>query len=107
MVLGYFGRTPVEPDPEIVRLASSKLALKPTKENPVDIADREEKKSVAYWKAILEKEGIESTEENIFIAASCDRKGIAFLKGESPLMLRKKSAETEVKEGREWQEHIP
>jgi len=98
MVLGYFGRTPVEPDPEIVRLASSKLALKPTKENPVDIADREEKKSVAYWKAILEKEGIESTEENIFIAASCDRKGIAFLKGESPLMLRKKSAETEVKE---------
>ena len=89
MVLGYFGRTPVAPDPEIVKLASLKLGLKPTTESPVDIADREEKKSIAYWKKVLEEEGIETTDENIFIAASCDKKGIAFLKGESPLMVRK------------------
>ena len=89
MVLGYFGRTPVEPDPEIVKLASHKLNLEPTTENPVDIADRDEKKSIAYWTKVLEEEGIETTEENIFIAASCDKKGIAFLKGESPLMVRK------------------
>ncbi len=91
MVLGYFGKTPVEPDPEIVKLASEKLNLEPTRENPVDIADRDEKKSIAYWKKRLEDEGIEVTDENIFIAASCDKKGIAFLKGESPLMVRKKS----------------
>ena len=89
MVLGYFGRTPVAPDPEIVELAAHKLNLEPTTENPVDIADRDEKKSIAYWKKILEEEGIETSEENIFIAASCDKKGIAFLKGESPLMIRK------------------
>jgi pyruvate carboxylase subunit B len=34
-------------------------------------------------------EGIEASDENIFIAAACDEKGIAFLKGESPLNVRK------------------
>ena len=93
MVLGYFGKTPVAPDPEIVKIAAEQLKLEPTTENPLDIADRDEKKSIAYWKGVLEKEGIEATEENIFIAASCQEKGIAFLKGESPLMVRKKSME--------------
>ncbi|WP_187647179.1 biotin/lipoyl-containing protein [Nitrosophilus labii] len=93
MVLGYFGKTPVEPDAEVVKLASEQLNLPPTKENPLDIADRDETKSIAYWKKKLEDENIETTEENIFIAASCGDKGIAFLKGESPLMIRKKEDE--------------
>lgn len=93
MVLGYFGKTPVEPDPEIVKLASEQLNLPPTKENPLDIADKDETKSIAYWKKRLEEENIEISEENIFIAASCTDKGIAFLKGESPLMIRKKEYE--------------
>ena len=98
MVLGYFGKTPVAPDPEIVELASKQLGLEPTTENPLDIADRDTKKSIAYWRGVLETQGIEATEENIFIAASCDKKGIAFLKGESPLMVRKKSNQSS-KEG--------
>jgi pyruvate carboxylase subunit B len=89
MVLGYFGKTPVEPDPEIVKLASEKLKLDPTTENPLDLADKEVTKSIAYWTKVLEDEKLETTEENIFIAASCDQKGIAFLKGEGPLMVRK------------------
>ena len=89
MVLGYFGKTPVEPDAEIVKLASEKLKLEPTTENPLDLADKEVTKSIAYWKKVLEDEELETTEENIFIAAACDQKGIAFLKGESPLMIRK------------------
>jgi len=89
MVLGYFGKTPVPADPEIVKLASEKLKLEPTKENPLDLADKEVTKSIAYWTKVLEDEELETTEENIFIAAACDRKGIAFLKGESPLMVRK------------------
>ncbi|MCD4758857.1 MAG: biotin attachment protein [Arcobacteraceae bacterium] len=89
MVLGYFGKTPVEPDPAIVKLASEKLKLEPTKENPLDFADNDVKKSIAAWKERLEIEGLETTEENIFIAAACDEKGIAFLKGESPLNVRK------------------
>ncbi len=89
MVLGYFGKTPVEPDPEIVKLASEKLKLEPTTENPLDFADKEVTKSIAYWTKVLEDEELETTEENIFIAASCDQKGIAFLKGDGPLMVRK------------------
>ncbi len=97
MVLGYFGKTPAEPDPEVVKIASEQLKLEPTKENPLDIADRNETKSIAYWKKVLEEEGLEATEENIFIAAACDKKGIAFLKGESPMMVRKKDQEEENK----------
>ena len=89
MVLGYFGKTPVPADPEIVKLASEQLNMEPTTENPLDISDREVTKSIAYWKKVLEDENIETTEENIFIAAACDKKGIAFLKGKSPLMVRK------------------
>lgn len=89
MVLGYFGKTPVPADPEIIALAAEKLKLQPTIENPLDIADRDEKKRISVWKQRLELEGIETTEENIFIAAACDEKGIAFLKGESPLNVRK------------------
>ncbi|WOE70557.1 biotin/lipoyl-containing protein [Hydrogenimonas thermophila] len=97
MVLGYFGKTPTEPDPEVVKIAAEQLKLEPTKENPLDIADRDETKSIAHWKKVLEDEGLETTEENIFIAAACDKKGIAFLKGESPLMVRKKDQEEENK----------
>lgn len=89
MVLGYFGKTPVEPNNEIVELASKQLGLEPTKESAIDIADKDETKSLAYTKAILEKEGIEQTEENIFIAAACKEKGIAYLKGEGKVMVRK------------------
>ena len=91
MVLGYFGKTPVAPDPEIVKIASEKLNLEPTTENAIDIADKDETKSLAHWTKILEEEGIETTEENIFIAAACQEKGITFLKGEAEVNVRKKS----------------
>lgn len=89
MVLGYFGKTPTAPDPEIIRIASEQLKLEPTSENAIDIADRDEKKSIVYWTKVLGEEGIEATDENIFIAASCDVKGIAFLKGEAVVNVRK------------------
>ena len=91
MVLGYFGKTPVAPDPEVVKIAAEQLKLEPTTDNAIDIADRDNKKSVACWKERLELEGIEATEENIFIAASCDEKGITFLKGEAEVNVRKNS----------------
>ena len=89
MVLGYFGKTPVEPDREIIELASRKLHLDPTSENPLDIADRDEKKSMEHMRALLEEVGLDATDEHICIVAACGEKGIAFLKGESPLMVKK------------------
>lgn len=91
MVLGYFGKTPVTPNAEIVELAAKQLNLEPTTAPAIDIADKDKTKSIAYTKALLEKEGIEATEENIFIAAACKEKGIAYLKGEGKVMVRKNS----------------
>ena len=91
MVLGYFGKTPVTPSADIVELAAKQLNLEPTTAPAIDIADKDETKSIAYTKALLEKEGIEVTEENIFIAAACKEKGIAYLKGEGKVMVRKNS----------------
>ncbi|MFY4724404.1 biotin/lipoyl-containing protein [Campylobacter jejuni] len=89
MVLGYFGKTPVAPDANIIELASKQLNLEPTTELAINIADKDESKSIAYTKTLLEKEGIETSEENIFIAAACKKKGIAFLKGEAKVNIRK------------------
>lgn len=89
MVLGYFGHTPVEPDSDIVSLACEQLKLEPTTKNAIDIADADETKTLKYTQDILEKEGIEINDENLFIAASCKEKGIAFLKGEAKVNVRK------------------
>ncbi len=89
MVLGYFGKTPVEPNAEVKKLAAKQLNLEPTTELAIDIADKDETKSIAYVKSLLEKEGIAVSEENIFIAAACKEKGIAYLKGEAKVNVRK------------------
>jgi pyruvate carboxylase subunit B len=104
MVLGYFGKTPTEPNQDIVKLASEQLKLEPTKENPLDIADRDEKKSLSYWENILKEENLETSEENIFIAAACADKGIEFLKGETKVNVRKKSGSNDVEASPKKQE---
>lgn len=71
MVLGYFGKTPVAPDAEVVRIASEKLNLQPTTEKVLDLTEADETKSLAHWSKKLDEEGIETTDENIFIAAAC------------------------------------
>ncbi|MBT0828195.1 biotin attachment protein [Campylobacter lari] len=91
MVLGYFGKTPVAPNPEVIKLASEQLKLEPTTKLATDIADADESKSIAYIKNLLEKENLETSEENIFIVVACKEKGIAFLKGEAKVNVRKNS----------------
>ncbi len=91
MVLGYFGKTPVAPDPEIVKIASEKMNLEPTTKKVLELTDADPTKSLGYWEDILKEEGIETSEENIFIAAACQEKGIAFLKGEAEVNVRKNS----------------
>ncbi|MCR2111833.1 biotin/lipoyl-containing protein [Campylobacter upsaliensis] len=91
MVLGYFGKTPVAPDEDIVKLAAEQLNLEPTTQLAIDLADKDESKSLAYIKTLLEKEGLEISEENLFITGACKEKGIAFLKGEAKVNVRKLS----------------
>jgi pyruvate carboxylase subunit B len=91
MVLGYFGHTPARPDPEVVRLASEQLGLEPTTEDVHDINDRNPQLGIPYNISLLQKAGLAQTEENIFIAATCAEKGIAFLNGDCSTGIRYKA----------------
>lgn len=93
MVLGYVGHTPSKPDPEIVKLASEQLELEPTTEDVVDINDRNPDLGVEPAREKLEQENLDTSEENIFIVATCGDKGIKYLKGEAPLGVRYKKDE--------------
>ena len=89
MVLGYFGKTPVAPDPEIVKIASEQLKMEPTTKTVLEINDANPKKSIAAHKKTLEDNGLPVTDENIFLVATCLDKGITYLKGEAKLGIRK------------------
>lgn len=90
MVLGYFGKTPVAPDPEVVKIAAEQLKLEPTTKTVLEINDADPKKGRKAAEAMLNEAGLPITEENIFIAASCLEKGIAYLKDpkSAPLGIR-------------------
>ncbi len=88
MVLGYFGKTPVAPDPELVKWASEQLQLEPTTKSVVELNDANPKLGVKYNTELLQQNGLEVNDENIFIAAACGEKGIAFLKGDRPMGIR-------------------
>mgnify|MGYP000849341759 CR=1 FL=1 len=95
MVLGYFGKTPVKPNEKIIELASKQLNLAPTTQNAIDIADADKTKSIEFAKDTLKQNGIETTEENIFIFLACKEKGLVFLKGNGKVMVRKNQLSNE------------
>jgi pyruvate carboxylase subunit B len=89
MVLGYFGKTPVTPDAEVVELAKEQLKLEPTTRPVLELNDADPEKGIDAATATLESEGLPVTDENIFIVAACKDKGIRFLKGEAETGVRK------------------
>ena len=95
MVLGYFGKTPVPPDPEIVKIAAEKMEMEPTTENPVEINERDPNKGVDAARKLLTDAGItDHCDENVFIAATCKDKGIDFLLGKTEINGVRKGALT-------------
>ena len=93
MVLGYFGKPPVPPDPEVVAIAQEQFGLPPTTEDPRELNDADPAKGVIAATKRLEAAGLPVTEENVFISASLNDKGIAFLRGEGAMMVRKVRAD--------------
>jgi pyruvate carboxylase subunit B len=95
MVLGYFGRTPVAPDPEIVRLAEAQLGKPVFKGDPLD----ELEPGIPLARKTLEKENLPLSDENIFIVGALatpgGNKGLDFLKGKKPINVRKVTVEAE------------
>jgi len=91
MVLGYFGKTPVAPDPEIVKIASEQLKLPPTTKTVLEIDNANPKKGRQAAEKALTDAGLPITDENVFIASCCEDKGILFLQDPKkvPLGVRK------------------
>ncbi|PIE68706.1 MAG: biotin attachment protein [Deltaproteobacteria bacterium] len=91
MVLGYFGRTPVPPDPEIVKLASEQLEKPVFTEDPLDILEP----GIPKATKILEENNLPVNDENLFIIASCEQKGLDYLLGNARVNVRKKTGAEE------------
>ena len=98
MVLGYFGKTPVPPDPEIVALASKQLEKEPTTRSPLEMNDEDPNKGLEAARKKLQENNLPETDENLFIVATCKDKGLSFLQGKAELGVRKvdKAAQAEV-----------
>lgn len=65
-VLGYFGRPPEPPDPEVVNIAAEQLGLKPFAGDPLEQAAD----SLALAETALKERKLPVTEENTFLVAS-------------------------------------
>lgn len=97
MLLGYFGKTPCEPDPELVKWAEEKTGLQPTTEKVVDLNDKDPEKGLKAAEERLKAAGLPVTDENLFIAAACKDgnadKGIDFLLGKGKVLVNKGAQE--------------
>ena len=93
MLLGYFGKTPCEPDPELVKWAEEKTGLQPTTEKVVDLNEKDPEKGIAAAEERLKAAGLPITDENLFIACACKDgnvdKGIDFLLGKGEISVNK------------------
>ncbi|HSJ08122.1 MAG TPA: biotin/lipoyl-containing protein, partial [Longimicrobiales bacterium] len=65
-VLGYFGRTPLSPDPEVVKKASEQLGLEPFDGDPLAAAPQ----TIDTARSALEERGLPVTDENVFLVLS-------------------------------------
>jgi pyruvate carboxylase subunit B len=65
-VLGYFGRPPETPDPEVVRIAAEQLGLEPFDGDPLSAAAD----SLGPAREALEANGLPTSDENVFLVAS-------------------------------------
>lgn len=91
LVLGYYGKTPLPADEEIVNIAKAKLALPLAHDTQLERANADSAKSTASIRQKLSNANIDSSDENIFVVAMCQDKGMDFLqgKGRENLALKK------------------
>ncbi len=87
MVLGYLGKTPARPDPEVLELAAKSLGIAPAESDPLSLADADRSRGLEAASALLGERGILASDRALAIAAICGEKGLRFLKGESTLSL--------------------
>ena len=100
-VLGYFGRPPLPPDPEVVKAAAEQLELEPFDGDPLEAAPD----TLTKAEEALRARGLATTEENIFLVASAMvpgkdielNAGLRLLEGKAKIVLplKRKAKEEE------------
>jgi pyruvate carboxylase subunit B len=96
-VLGYFGKTPLPPDPEVVKKASEQLDMPVFDGDPLEAAP----KNVEPAKKVLEENGLPVNEKNIFLVLGAmvpgkkieANEGLRFLKGKGKIDIPLKKKE--------------
>ena len=86
-VLGYFGRPPLPPDPEVVKIASEKLELPPFDGDPLEEAPD----TLTEAENALKERGIKITDENKFLVAAAIVPGKNMELNEGIRLLEKRS----------------
>jgi pyruvate carboxylase subunit B len=100
-VLGYFGKTPLPPDPQVVEIAARQLDKPPFDGDPLEAAPD----SLGPAEAALRERGLPVTEENIFLVAAAIipgknmdlNEGIRLLTGKAKIVLPLKKIEEPAK----------
>ncbi|MFH1687536.1 MAG: biotin/lipoyl-containing protein [bacterium] len=100
-VLGYFGKTPLPSDPEVVKVAAEQLKLEPFTGDPLEAAP----KNIDAAKAALQERGLPVNDKNTFLVLGQMvpgkkmevNEGIRYLTGKSKIdvPLKKKAAPAE------------
>jgi pyruvate carboxylase subunit B len=97
-VLGYFGRPPLPPDPEVIKAAAEQLKLEPFTGDALEAAPD----TVAMAEQALKERNLATSDENIFLVAAAIvpgkamelNEGIRFLTGNAKISLPLKKAPT-------------
>jgi pyruvate carboxylase subunit B len=101
-VLGYFGKTPLPPDPEVVKKASEQLNLPVFEGDPLEAAP----KNIEPAKKALEEMNLPVNDENTFLVLACmvpgkkieANEGIRLLTGKGKIDIPLKQKEKQKKE---------
>jgi len=99
-VLGYFGKTPLAPDPEVIKVASEQLELPVFEGDPLEAAP----KNIEPAKKALEERNLPVTDKNIFLVLAAMvpgkkmelNEGIRLLTGKSKIDVPLKKKEEKV-----------
>jgi len=86
-VLGYFGKTPLPPDPEVVGIAAEQLKLDPFDGDPLEAAP----KNIETAKMVLRERNLEVTDENVFMVLGAIVPGKKMVLNEGVKLLENRS----------------
>ncbi len=102
-ILGYFGKTPLPPDPEVIKIASEQLKLEPFTGDPLEAAP----KNVEPARNALKELGLDASDKNTFLVMAAMvpgkkmelNEGIRLLTGKAKIDIPLKKKAEELKAG--------